>query len=102
MAIACFVDRAPCFPRRMWCISSRTNSPAWLEGALPLRAALRARFMVLFSGMYFAVLPSTKTQRRTECAVAGSLEGSGRASFALKNLLKRADHVQPIVLHDVR
>jgi hypothetical protein len=28
MAIACFVERAPCFPSRTWCISSRTNSPA--------------------------------------------------------------------------
>jgi len=28
IAIACFVDRAPCFPSRMCSISSRTNSPA--------------------------------------------------------------------------
>ena len=30
MAIACFVDLAPCFPSRIWSISSRTNSPAWV------------------------------------------------------------------------
>jgi hypothetical protein len=35
IAIACFVERAPCFPSRMWCTSSRTNSPAWVVGALP-------------------------------------------------------------------
>ena len=34
IAIACLVDRAPCLPWRMWCISSRTNSPAWVEGAV--------------------------------------------------------------------
>ena len=28
IAMACFVERAPCLPSRMWCISSRTNSPA--------------------------------------------------------------------------
>jgi hypothetical protein len=28
IAIACFADRAPCFPSRMCSISSRTNSPA--------------------------------------------------------------------------
>jgi hypothetical protein len=28
IAIACLVERAPCFPSRTWCISSRTNSPA--------------------------------------------------------------------------
>jgi hypothetical protein len=28
IAIACFVDRAPCLPSRTWWISSRTNSPA--------------------------------------------------------------------------
>src|SRR5215470_163600 len=28
IAIACLLERAPCFPSRMCCISSRTNSPA--------------------------------------------------------------------------
>ena len=28
IAIACFVDLAPCLPSRIWSISSRTNSPA--------------------------------------------------------------------------
>jgi hypothetical protein len=51
MAIACFVDRAPCFPSRTWCISSRTNSPAWVEADLPFRASSLAFSNVSFSGM---------------------------------------------------
>src|SRR5262249_9656427 len=51
IAIACFVDRAPCLPPRMWCISSRTNSPAWVEGDLPLDASRRARSIVRRSGI---------------------------------------------------
>ena len=35
IAIACFVDRAPCLPFRMCSISSRTNSPACVLGAFP-------------------------------------------------------------------
>jgi len=42
IAMACFVERAPCLPSRMWSISSRTNSPAWVEGAFPSRASFRA------------------------------------------------------------
>jgi hypothetical protein len=52
MAIACFVDRAPCFPSRTWCISSRTNSPAWVEGAFPSRLSWRARSIVSVSGTF--------------------------------------------------
>ncbi len=51
MAIACLVERAPCFPSRMWRISSRTNSPACVLGDFPSRASLRARSSVLFSGI---------------------------------------------------
>jgi hypothetical protein len=51
MAIACLADLAPCFPSRTWSISSRTNSPAWVDGALPSRASSRARSSVSFSGM---------------------------------------------------
>jgi len=35
IAMACLVERAPCFPSRTWCISSRTNSPACELGDLP-------------------------------------------------------------------
>jgi hypothetical protein len=59
IAIACFVDRAPCLPSRMWCISSRTNSPACVDGALPARLSRRARSTVAFSG----ILSSTVDQR---------------------------------------
>lgn len=39
IAIACLVERAPCLPSRMCSISSRTNSPAWVEGDLPSSAS---------------------------------------------------------------
>src|SRR5438876_7740858 len=51
MAMACLAERAPCLPSRMWCISSRTNSPAWVEGALPCSRSRRARSMVCLSGI---------------------------------------------------
>jgi hypothetical protein len=51
IAIACFVDAAPCFPSRMCSISSRTNSPACVEGDLPSASSLRARFKVSSSGI---------------------------------------------------
>src|SRR5437868_6255524 len=51
MAIACSGERAPCLPSRMCSISSRTNSPAWVVGALPSRSSSRARSIVSFSGI---------------------------------------------------
>ena len=51
MAIACSGDRAPCSPSRMCSISSRTNSPAWVEGDLPSRSSSRARSIVSSSGI---------------------------------------------------
>jgi hypothetical protein len=51
IAIACFVDRAPCLPSRTCSISSCTNSPACVVGALPDRLSRRARSMVFCSGM---------------------------------------------------
>ncbi len=51
IAIACFALRAPCLPSRMCSISSCTNSPACVDGALPARFAFRARSIVFFSGM---------------------------------------------------
>src|SRR5205814_9022973 len=35
IAIACLVERAPCFPSRTWWISSRTNSPACVDRDFP-------------------------------------------------------------------
>ena len=51
IAMACLAERAPCFPSRMCSISSRTNSPAWVEGDLPSRASSRARSIVSCSGI---------------------------------------------------
>ena len=45
------LERAPCWPSRMCSISSCTNSPACVDGDFPCRLAVRARLMVLFSGM---------------------------------------------------
>jgi len=51
IAMACLAERAPCFPSRTCSISSRTNSPACVDGALPARASRRARLSVVCSGM---------------------------------------------------
>lgn len=47
MAIACLAERAPCFPSRTCSISSRTYSPACIDGDF----AMRARRVVSFAGM---------------------------------------------------
>ncbi len=46
-AIACFTDRAPCLRS----ISSRTNSPACVDGALPSLASSRALRITFSSGI---------------------------------------------------
>ncbi|HEX3854777.1 MAG TPA: hypothetical protein VHW01_27640, partial [Polyangiaceae bacterium] len=51
IAIACLAERAPCFPSRTWSISSRTNSPACVDGALPCALSCWARFLVRTSGI---------------------------------------------------
>jgi hypothetical protein len=51
MAIACSGDRAPCSPSRMCSISSRTNSPACVEGDLPSRLSSRALSSASSSGI---------------------------------------------------
>src|SRR5437763_3635002 len=51
IAIACFGLLTPCLPSRTWWISSRTNSPAWVLGAFPSSASLRARIIVSRSGI---------------------------------------------------
>jgi hypothetical protein len=48
MAIACLVERAPCFPLRTCSISSCTYSPAWVLGDLPsFLSLLAARWVFL-------------------------------------------------------
>ena len=51
MAIACSGDRAPCSPSRMCSISSRTNSPACVEGDFPSRSSSRALSIACSSGI---------------------------------------------------
>ena len=51
IAIACSGERAPCLPSRICSISSRTNSPACVEGDSPCRWSSRARSMVSSSGI---------------------------------------------------
>jgi hypothetical protein len=51
MAMACFVERAPCLPLRTCRISSCTNSPACVVGALPARFVFRALSTVFCSGI---------------------------------------------------
>jgi hypothetical protein len=52
IAMACFVDRAPCLPSRMWSISSRTNSPACVLGALPSRLSCSPAAMYAFQAWF--------------------------------------------------
>jgi hypothetical protein len=54
MAMACLVERAPCSPCRILSISSRTNSPAWVEADLPSRLSRRAFAIARLSGMCFS------------------------------------------------
>ena len=63
MAIACSGDRAPCSPSRMCSITSRTNSPAWVEGDLPSRSSSRARSTASSSGItkWFRLWPPVWT-----------------------------------------
>src|SRR5207248_8177604 len=63
MAIACSVERAPCLPSRTCSISSRTNSPACVLGALPCRFALCARSIVFFSGIILLLAISSSRHR---------------------------------------
>src|SRR5712671_2274720 len=51
IAIACFVERAPCSPLRIFSISSLTNSPACVDGDLPSRLSFPARSIVFLSGI---------------------------------------------------
>jgi hypothetical protein len=65
MAMACFVERAPCSPARISSISSRTNSPAWVEADFPSRLSRRARSMICFFGMIGTqeMLPADRSRK---------------------------------------
>src|SRR5262249_61557300 len=51
IGIAGVAGGAPVLPSRIWCISSRTNPPAWVVGLFPSRLSFRALRIVSFSGM---------------------------------------------------
>ena len=68
IAIACLADRAPCLPSRMCSISSRTNSPAWVEGDFPSRSSSRARSIVSSSGIYQCSHPRAATDGISPCS----------------------------------
>jgi hypothetical protein len=82
IAIACSGDRAPCFPSRMWCISSRTNSPAALDGRSPLRSLRLAFSIVSLSGI--AVL---RDDTRHDAAIGD--DGERLASYEIADDRKR-------------
>ena len=75
MAIACFVDRAPCLPSLTCSISSRTNSPACVDAAFPWRLSRRARSSVAFSGM---VIPSVRFEGNAGATWQGFARAEGR------------------------
>jgi hypothetical protein len=62
IAMACFGFFAPCMPSRMCSISSRTNAPACVVGALPSRLSCLARSIVFFSGMTVSFPPPRRSK----------------------------------------
>src|SRR5436190_3951018 len=92
IAIACLVDRAPCLPSRMCSISSRTNSPACVEGDLPSRSSSRARSVVSSSGITSSFRCSATTRllflskiERTPSWARGDIYIPGWASFRFRS-----------------
>ena len=83
MAIACFAERAPCLPSRMCSISSRTNAPAWVDGDLPSRFALRASAMVFFSG-----IGSSRDERVAILVLVHGTQGPAHIALAFVRTLR--------------
>jgi hypothetical protein len=86
IAMACLVERAPCLPSRMWSISSRTNSPACVEGAFPSRLSFRALSTVSLSGilnlreedLQFDLRTNEKSRRTSKAAGSFAEKGALR------------------------
>src|SRR5262249_2619886 len=91
MAIACLVLRAPCSPRRIFSISSRTNSPACVLGDFPSRLSSRARSMVRLSGMMSLIVVERRYAlgRTMVHAARGSAACSGSAFAAEPEMIER-------------
>src|SRR5437762_6840283 len=68
MAIACCGERAPCSPSRICSISSRTNSPACVEGDLPSRSSSRALSTGSSSGIPIRFAPQDTFGCYEKCA----------------------------------
>jgi hypothetical protein len=92
MAIACLADRAPCLPSRMSSISSRTNSPAWVDGDFPSRLSRIARRKVSFLGMHGSPCRSPRGRARfvPQLQVARCSSGPRRARGPVKTPLRPA------------
>mgnify|MGYP003328909289 CR=1 FL=1 len=80
--IACFVERAPCLPWRMCSISSRTNSPACVDGDLPARFASHGWHVQSCNGHDLAALQSAIARAKAETArpsviIADTVKGRG-------------------------
>src|SRR5579859_4022186 len=82
--MACFADRAPCLPSRTCSISSRTNSPAAVDGALPRRRAFFARSTVLASGISKPSLARVPSNSRTSYAYADYATALARCALSAR------------------
>ncbi len=81
--MACSGERAPCSPSRTCSISSRTNSPACVLGALPSLASSRARSIASSSGIstFFA---SSHTFGRGKLRRTSARPFTGRTRFMIE------------------
>src|SRR5213082_1588556 len=68
IAMACLAERAPCSPSLICSISSRTNSPAWVEGDLPSRSSSRALSTGSSSGIPIRFAPQDTFGCYEKCA----------------------------------
>src|SRR5206468_6852773 len=87
MAMACSGERAPCSPSRICSISSRTNSPACVLGALPSRASSCARSIASSSGITKIVSPLLRRSDVEDCV---GLAPTRRAQAAKSGCAHRA------------
>src|SRR5207302_9380800 len=103
IAIACFGDRTPCLPSRTWWISSRTNSPAAVVGALPSARSSRAfssASLSPFSGMsppLSVSLAGSDLGQRLRGPVAILLRDVREADYADQTPLFDAHHPRLVV-----
>ena len=97
MAIACLVERAPCLPSRTCSISSRTNSPACVLGALPSALSCCARLLVRSSGIEISAMIWLVQRGGSDVGSArrGERHGTARVQTAFQ-APRRVPRCQPI------